>query len=77
MQSNPVQKAPATFKRPRLRTPEAAQYCGVSASFLNKLRVTGTGPRFSKISNIVLYDPAALDEWLDAHERTSTSGDAA
>jgi hypothetical protein len=64
-------------KRAHLRTPEAATYCGVSASLLNRLRGTGGGPTYSKISSIVSYDPDDLDAWLIAHRRTSTSGDAA
>ena len=64
-------------RRPRLRTSQAADYCGLSASLLNKLRMTGAGPRFSKISNIVIYDPDDLDAWLDAHRRLSTSENAA
>lgn len=64
-------------KRPRMRVPEAATYCGVSASLLNRLRMTGDGPAYSKISSIVSYDPDDLDAWLNAHRRTSTSESAA
>lgn len=64
-------------KRRRLRVPEAAAYCGVSTSLLNRLRVSGGGPPYSKISSIVSYDPDDLDAWLLQHRRTSTSGDAA
>ena len=73
----PHGSAEATFKRPRLRTPEAATYLGVSASFLNRLRVIGGGPAYAKLSSIVSYDPDDLDTWLAARRRTSTSGDAA
>jgi hypothetical protein len=65
--------AAAASKRPRLRTPEAARYCGVSASLLNRLRVTGGGPAYSKISSIVCYDPDDLDLWLASKQRYSTS----
>jgi hypothetical protein len=60
--------------RPRaMRTVQAARYLGVSAAHLRKLRTIAPGdpqpkgPPFRKIShNIVLYDIAALDAWLDA-----------
>jgi hypothetical protein len=65
------------LKRARLRTSAAASYCGVSASLLNRLRVYGGGPVYSKISSIVSYDADDLDAWLAAHRRTSTSDDAA
>jgi predicted DNA-binding transcriptional regulator AlpA len=76
MQPHP-HEARATHKRPRLRTPEAAHYCGLSASLLNRLRMTGGGPAYSKISSIVSYDPDDLDAWLHAHRRTSTAEGAA
>ena len=66
-----------TGRRPRLRTSQAADYCAVSASLLNKLPMTGAGSQFTKISNIVVYDQDDLDAWLDAHRCVSTSGDAA
>jgi hypothetical protein len=62
-----------------LSTVEAAGRLGVSASYLNKLRVTGGGPPFVKIGARVAYDPADLATWLDAQKRTSTghAGEAA
>ena len=63
---------PSGIKRPRLRAAEAARYCGVSASFLNKLRMTGHGPRYSKISSIVSYDPDDLDIWLASKQQYTT-----
>lgn len=61
------------LKTRMLRTPEAAAYCGSSASTFEKLRLFGGGPRFVKIGRRVVYDPADLDQWLAAHRRTSTS----
>jgi hypothetical protein len=56
-----------------LRTVDAARYLGLSASLLRKYRSMGPddpgvhGPAFIKVShNIVLYEIAALDDWLDA-----------
>jgi predicted DNA-binding transcriptional regulator AlpA len=57
-----------------LRTPQAAQYVGLSASTLEKLRLTGGGPAYQKAGpKIVVYRPEDLDAWLAAHPRTSTS----
>lgn len=61
-------------QQPRLRTPTAARYCGVSRSYLNKARLHGSGPAFSKLpGGIVVYSIRDLDEWLDARKRCSTS----
>lgn len=56
-----------------LRTPEAAAYCGSSASTFEKLRLTGGGPRYVKLGRRVVYDPADLDAWLASKRRQSTS----
>lgn len=62
-----------------LNVTEAAERLSVSASYLNKLRVTGGGPPFIKIGARVAYDPADLSDWLLAQKRTSTAdtGEAA
>ena len=60
--------------RPKLRAPEAAEYLGVSASYLNKTRVYGRGPTYIKLpGGTILYDPDDLDRWLAAFRRCSTS----
>ena len=56
-----------------LTTAEAAKYLGLSASYLNKTRVTGTGPEFVKLSRAVRYRPSALDIWVNDRRYTSTS----
>jgi predicted DNA-binding transcriptional regulator AlpA len=61
-----------------LRTPEAAEYLGLSISTMNKLRVKGgnSAPPFVRISaRAVGYRLSDLDAWLDAQRRTSTSDD--
>lgn len=60
-------------QRKMLSTPEAAGYCGSSASTFNKLRVFGGGPIFIKLGRRVVYDPSDLDAWLAARRRASTS----
>ena len=57
-----------------LRTPEAAEFVGLSASTLEKLRLTGSGPAFQKAGpKIVVYYPEELERWLDSNRRISTS----
>jgi predicted DNA-binding transcriptional regulator AlpA len=48
-----------------LRTPQAAEYVGLAASTLEKLRLTGGGPRFLRLGNrAVGYEIDDLDRWL-------------
>jgi predicted DNA-binding transcriptional regulator AlpA len=57
----------------RLNVKGAAQVASLSVSFLNKLRVYGGGPRYSKIGRRVLYDQVDVEAWLADHKRGSTS----
>lgn len=66
--------AGSTPLRRALRTPDAARYLGISASWLRKKRLRGVddpgdrGPEYIKVSaTVVIYEVAALDAWLDAH----------
>ena len=54
-------------------TPAAAKILNISASFLNKLRVTGEGPSYSKFGAHVRYSVSALLEWAESQSRKSTS----
>lgn len=57
-----------------LRTPAAAEYCGLSASTFEKMRLTGAGPTFRRLTKRAIgYDVADLDTWLSQHSRHSTS----
>lgn len=58
-----------------LRTPAAAEHLNGSESWLNKLRMTGNGPPYSKLGRIVLYSIDDLDRWVTANRRHSTSED--
>ena len=61
---------------PKLRTPAAADYLGLSASLLSKMRLRGDGPVYSKAGpRVVVYDIAELESWLAARKRRSTSDD--
>ena len=57
----------------RLTVLPAADYVGVSASLLNKLRTYGGGPRFIKLGKKVLYDTVDLDRWCEANKYGSTA----
>ena len=56
-----------------MTTGDAAAYLGLSASYLNKMRVTGGGPVFLKLSRAVRYRHADLDVWISSRRHTSTS----
>ena len=49
-----------------LRTPGAADYIGLSASTLEKMRLSGDGPPFVRLgSRAVGYDVHDLDAWIE------------
>lgn len=50
----------------RLRTPEAAEYLGLSVSTLEKMRGAGGGPSFLAMGRAVSYAVADLDAWAAA-----------
>ena len=59
-----------------LDTFQAAEFLGLSASTMAKLRCAGNGPAFYKVGvsgKRVLYRRADLETWLLAQRRTSTS----
>lgn len=60
-----------------VRPDELADQLGLKPSTLAGWRRTGKGPRFAKRGHVVLYSRAAVEEWLKASERGSTSEDAA
>ena len=64
--------SPKTY-RTKLRTREAAAYCGSTESTFNKLRLAGGGPIYITIGRTVVYDPDDLDAWLASNRRKSTS----
>jgi hypothetical protein len=52
---------------------ETARRLSVSASFLNKARVTGDGPPYAKFAKAVRYHWPAVKEWAVRQTRRSTS----
>lgn len=62
--------------RRMFNTKEAANYCRLGRSTLEKLRCVGGGPAYLKLgAKRVVYDPSDLDKWLAGHKRSNTSGD--
>ena len=67
-----VPKVPPVLRR-GLSEAEAADYIGMSRSFLRQSRMDGKranrtpGPPFTKIGRKVLYLKDDLDTWLEAH----------
>ena len=57
----------------KMRPQATADYMQVSASKLAKLRMSGKGPRYSKVDRVVVYDETDVDDWLEALKRASTS----
>jgi len=56
------------------RPPAAAEYLGLSSSTLAKMRLSGSGPIYSKASRrAVIYDVRDLESWIAENRRTSTS----
>jgi predicted DNA-binding transcriptional regulator AlpA len=56
-----------------LRTPEAARFVGLSIRTLEKHRIYGTGPRYSKLGGRVVYRVDDLQAWVDRGAKASTS----
>lgn len=56
-----------------LDTEGAAKHLSLSASYLNRLRVSGTGPAFCKLNSAVRYRLCDLDAWAAERLVTSTS----
>ena len=55
----------------KMNTAEAAAYISKSASWLNKTRMTGSGPVYLKIGGAVRYLKVDLDAWLSGKRRTA------
>jgi len=55
-----------------LRTPEAARFLGLSGRTLEKHRIYGTGPRYSKLGGRVVYRLDDLQAWVELGSRAPT-----
>jgi predicted DNA-binding transcriptional regulator AlpA len=56
-----------------LRTPEAARMVGLSIRTLEKHRIYGTGPRYSKLGGRVVYSVEDLQAWVSRGSKSSTT----
>ena len=56
-----------------LRTPDAARFVGLSIRTLEKHRIYGTGPRYSKLGGRVVYAIEDLQNWVQSGTKASTS----
>ena len=56
-----------------LRTPDAARLVGLSIRTLEKHRIYGTGPRYSKLGGRVVYNAEDLRAWVESGAKASTS----
>ena len=52
-----------------LRTPEAARFVGLSIRTLEKHRIYGTGPRYSKLGGRVVYRVEDLQAWVEVRRQ--------
>jgi predicted DNA-binding transcriptional regulator AlpA len=59
-----------------LRVRQAAQYVGLSKSFLDKARCYGTGPAYAKLGATVVYATEDLDAWVAANRRMPVNDNA-
>ena len=57
----------------KLSVKEVAAYLGLSASTLNKMRLSANGPRYLKLGRRVLYDIRDLESWVAKRTRNHTS----
>jgi len=56
-----------------LHTSEAAEYLGLAAVTLERMRLTGEGPVFAKLGRSVRYRRADVDNWISSRIVRSTS----
>lgn len=56
-----------------LDTKEAAGYVRLGKPTLDRLRISGGGPRFAKLGGAVRYRKVDLDTWLESRLVSSTS----
>ena len=59
-----------------LRTRDAARYCGLAKSTLEKLRCYGGGPKFTRRGKAVFYPIECLDEYLASLPRFNSTSEA-
>ena len=73
MTEQETRAAKAKTSSPFLNTAQAAFYIGLSKRTLEKMRVTGGGPKYRKHGRYVRYHIDDLNAWSEARSKTSTS----
>ncbi|WP_265519109.1 helix-turn-helix transcriptional regulator [Nitratireductor luteus] len=73
MNDEHTRAAEARKGTPFLTTRDAAHYLCLSYRTLEKMRLTGHGPRFRKHGRYVRYHIAELDAWSEGRRKNSTS----
>jgi predicted DNA-binding transcriptional regulator AlpA len=63
--------------QPLLTQRQCAEVLALSERTLERLRVSGTGPRFLRIRHSVRYRPADVEAWLASRIVRSTSEEPA
>ena len=59
---------------PKLRVNEAARHLGLAVSTMNKMRLSGLGPRFIRLTRRrVAYDLDDLESWAAERKYNNTS----
>lgn len=56
-----------------LDTPALAKKLGIQANTLEKWRVRGEGPVYTRVGRRIAYHPADVDAWLASRRAQSTS----
>jgi predicted DNA-binding transcriptional regulator AlpA len=67
-----ARRAPLSLE-PLLNVEQVAEITGRSVSTLEKDRLYGGGPPYTKMGRLVRYRPCDVREWLAARVRKSTS----
>jgi predicted DNA-binding transcriptional regulator AlpA len=63
--------------QPLLTQRQCAEMLALSERTLERLRVTGAGPKFLRIRHSVRYRPADVEQWLASRIVRSTSEETA
>lgn len=71
----PSARGPPTLDHPLLTTAETAAILRIPKNTLEKWRVFGSGPRFTKLGALVRYQPSDVAAYLAEQTRTSTSAE--
>lgn len=69
---NILAATPKGFSR-RLHRKQAAEFLGVSLSWLDKARISGLGPVFVTMGGRILYDSRDLEAFIYSNRHSSTS----